>query len=298
MFSRIFMPDLGEENAQERPGPATRKELFRRALHDHAYGLAGMSMLIGLIYLPGEIWTFLQFLSLKIEANDASFSVSPNWLYSYLLILWPCIVVSGPWMAGISRILRDLARGQEPRRREVFFSALRDSWKPFLLSAVISGVIPFFSLMAIVSVQSLTPDDRFSRVLLALFFLFAAVWFLIQPTLRVVMVTYRLSFPAMVWNAFFLTFRRFFSSLGIALLSLFPTAFAAMFILAYPGSIALVLSVWAAYTLFYGYALRLLLHCSYGNCLCERFINIHIPGAKVDIGLTGEYEIDGGTADP
>jgi len=270
--------------------PVNRHQLYIQAVKEHILALIGFSITCSVIFLPSEIWTFFNILLLK-RAAETSAALPDSWQLHYVLVLFPCILVSGPLVAGICRVSRNWARGELRDFKHVFFSAIHDCWQQITLLTAITALLPFLGICAIQYFQSYSNVliMQFSRVG---YFILDIIWFLLLPSAEVMAVTYKLPFTGLLGNALYMTYHHLGKVLVVRLLSFLPEIVALLFAFSYPGAIAPILAVWFAFYIFLGYGLRFLLLSSLGNWLCENYLNVKIPGAKVNIGLNSEFQVE------
>lgn len=276
--------------------PATRNKLLFSMLWEHKAGIFLFSLAYTVVFLPSCIWVFLNGLLLKsILVNGGGLSAQS--VFSFLLILFPTITLSGPGAAGLYRIARNWMRNEPLHPCRVFLAAVKDSWKGGLLLAFLRGLLPLLSFFAYIAFGRYTASPLLLAALLV-FLLAALLWLLMLPGLEVMTVTYTLSFPQMLWNGLYFTLRHPLKSLKTRLLAALPELAVSLFCLSAPGALPQLLAVLAAYYMFYGFGLRQMLFAAHGNFLCEQYLNPHIPGARLNIGMCSETRAPSSESEP
>ena len=270
--------------------PDTRVKLFFDALKIRWSAMVGLNLLYLAFWLPAILWTGVNFLTLEqtlasaASTADAAGQVSAL-VFTFLLVLWPLVALTGPATAGASYVLRNWARGEHSFPASDFFEHFRKNWKQALLVSTITGALPvltfilwrfYADMVSDVSILFIVPQ--------ALVFAAAAAWLLMLEVLYMLMVTYKLSFKQLLKNALVLVLARLPQFLGLRLLTLsFPVALYVAFT-GFPQAAVYMLMFGGFFYLVFGLALNRLLYASLGNAVCEKYINGKI-GAPVDIGL-------------
>ena len=120
-FSKFF----GAGRFERAPGrdfrpedlPDTRVKLFFDALGVRWSAMVGQNLFYLLFWLPAVIWSGVNLLTLVQMLADAPAGADMgarvySLAFTYLLILWPLIAITGPATAGASYVSRNWARGQ------------------------------------------------------------------------------------------------------------------------------------------------------------------------------------------
>jgi len=268
--------------------PATRKMLLRTMLSEHKFDIFFFSLAYTVVFLPACIWIFLAGLFLK-SALSGGPPLPDQFLLLFILILFPALSVSGPGAAGLFRVARNWMRNQPLHPFRVFQSAVRDSWKNGLLLSGITGLLPILTFFAWIYYGSYHNTPLIFAAFLAFLFL-DLLWLCMRPCLEVMAVTYSLPFPQMLWNGVYLTLRHPLKSLKMLLLAVLPDFITLLFCWSYPNTMMQLFAALSAYYVLYGFGLRQLLFAAYGNFLCEEYLNPHIPGAQINIGMRSEKQ--------
>lgn len=274
--------------------PETRKKLFFSVLHNQRFSIFLFSLACAVLLLPAEIWSFIHLLLLKRYLSAPESVLPSGWLSRYLLLLIPLASLSGPFLAGPARIIRDLARGESISPISVFSDAVKTSWKQTLLLTFLTSCLPLLLYSAALYRQS-SGSGVLSAFIFWAIVIIALLWFLMLPLLFVIAVTYDLPFSHILWDGVYLTFRHFGRAIKRFAFSLIPLAVVLFACAAYPYAFALLGALYFALYILFFYGMHALLSASYANEICENELNIHIPGAHVDIGLSSEYTVPAGS---
>lgn len=288
LFNPFQLSEQPDSSADLRP--VKRSHLFYRVFRDEWPCLITLSLFYTLVYLPALIWLFLNFLLLEHHFYEGNLSLDSHWLFQFLLILSCCIAISGPGAAALSRCSRNLARGQHRPLLSTMWDALRSGWKQGLFCSVLSALLPLLCYFSSVYFLSF-PNSPLMLAAFCVFLLVLLYGTILLPSLWVMIPTYDLPISSMIANANYMTLRQFGKALSIRILASLPELFGFFLCLTNPLSVNLVFSIVAAYYIFFGFGLRSLLLSSFGNFLCETYLNPKIPGSWVDIGLSSERQI-------
>ena len=288
LFSNYFYGRPGQRDYTHSDQPHNRKQLFREVFRARRGSLMGLNLLYLLCWIPAILWSFLNLVQLDLIAAGEPGDSLTSLLFTYLLILWPLVALTGPFNMGVSYVLRNWARDEHSFPFLDFKSTLRDNWKQGFLFGVIHGLVPlavFICVYFYIRMATLSP-----LFYLPLFVILAAafLWSLVAPLLPTMIVTYRQGFGGLVRNALLMTLAVLPKAVGVRLLTLalplvlFLCALVAPTALRWVGLAALIL-----YALILP-ALNKLIWASYANALCEKYLNPKIEGARTNIGLYTE----------
>jgi len=270
--------------------PDTRVKLFFDALKIRWSAMVGLNLLYIAFWLPAILWTGVNFLTLEqmiasAQSTAEAAQQASALVFTFLIVLWPLVALTGPATAGISFVLRNWARGEHSFPASDFFEYFRKNWRQALLVSAITGALPVLTFVLWRFYADLVSDVSMLFVVpQALVFAAAAAWLLMLEVLYMLMVTYKLSFKQLLKNALVLVLARLPQFLGLRLLTLsFPVALYVAFT-GFPQAAVYMLMFGGFFYLVFGLALNRLLYASLGNAVCEKFINEKI-GAPVGIGL-------------
>ena len=109
LMNNYFYGKQGKADMTVADLPATRRELFFTVLKVRWSGLVGVNLLYLAAWIPAIAWTLLNIAALNaIQAEGgAAQAEALNLASTWLLILAPCIAITGPWNAGATYVLRN-----------------------------------------------------------------------------------------------------------------------------------------------------------------------------------------------
>ena len=208
-----------------------------------------------------------------------------------LLLLIPCILITGPVQAGMAYVTRNWARDEHAFAWSDFKDAVKENWKQALGVSAITAVIPYLMFTCYRFYGEMQVRSMFFIVPQMLVIMLGAVWALSLVFLYPLMVSYKLSFGQLIKNAIMLAIARLPMTVGIRLVTLVPLAIAAVVMLFTTGWIYALLAL-GVYYVVVGYALVRFIHASFTNAVFDRFINSRIEGVQVNRGMATEEEED------
>lgn len=282
--SRDFRPD---------DLPDTRIKLFFDALGIRWSAMVGQNLLYLLFWLPAVIWSGVNLLTLVQMLADAPAGADMgaqvySLAFTYLLILWPLIAITGPATAGMSYVSRNWARGQHSFMVSDFWEHARKNWKQALCVSTITGALPVLLLFLWRFYGALAESMSGLFIIPEVIVLIAALlWLLMLQVAYTMMVTYKLTLRQLLSNAIRMALGRLPLFLGLRLLtSILPLGIAIVF-LYFPERATFPLAIGGFFYLVFGLALNRLIYASLANAMCEAYINPSI-GAPVNIGMRSQ----------
>ena len=296
-FSRFFGAGRYTRAASRdfRPNdlPDTRVKLFFDALGIRWSAMVGQNLLYLLFWLPAVIWSGVNLLTLVQMLADAPAGADMgaqvySLAFTYLLILWPLIAITGPATAGASYVSRNWARGQHSFMVSDFWEHARKNWKQALCVSAITGALPVLLLFLWRFYGALAESMSGLFIIPEVIVLIAALlWLLMLQVAYTMMVTYKLTLRQLLGNAIRMALGRLPLFLGLRLLtSILPLGIAIVF-LYFPERATFPLAIGGFFYLVFGLALNRLIYASLANALCEAYINPSI-GAPVNIGMRSQ----------
>ena len=305
-FNSFYYGKAGKGDYNPENLPANRVQLFFETLRVRWSALVKLNLLYMLFWLPALLWTAWNFLAMQnmLAMNAAGELLDGELaeqllglLWMWLLVLAPCIAITGPATAGVSYVTRNWARDQHSFMLSDFKDAFKENWKQALLISSITGALPVLVFVCYRFYGQLTSTNGMVFIIpQMLVVVLGILWLLALQLLYTLMVTYTLPFRHLIRNAFILSIGKLPLSVGIRLLTLVIPAVALSVAWIFPDATAYALLALVLYTLLFGFAFNRFLYASYANAVCERYINPKIEGAKVGMGLRqtteDDYEID------
>ena len=293
-FNNYFYGRSGKKDFTEADLPTNRMQLFRDTLHVRKGNMMGLNLLYLLIWIPAILWTFLNLVQLyqaPYEDPAALGEFFHQVAFSYLLVLFPLVGITGPFNMGVSFVLRNWARDEHSFAFADFKSAMKANWKQGLLFSAVSGLIPLVSYVGIRFYMGMAGVSPLFYLPLAILLIAAALWYLSSSILPTMIVTYDQGFIALVRNAILMTMAALPRAIGIRLATLAIPILVAICAFSIPGILS-----WVSGAAVILYAIILpvfnkFICASHANALCETYLNPKIEGARVNIGLRPEKEV-------
>lgn len=207
-----------------------------------------------------------------------------------LLILWPCVAVTGPATAGVCYVTRNWSRDEHAFIWSDFKDAVKANWKRSLVFSTITGGLPFLVFVGWNFYGQMAKEQTLMMVPQVLLLLLAIIWSISVTYMHPFNVSYDLGVTGQVRNGLLLGVARLPFSVGIRLLHCVPLLIAAVAL--YLTSSPLVIFLVVAYYLMIGFSLSRFVTASYTNAVFDKYINSRIEGAKVNAGLREQDDDD------
>ena len=292
LMNNYFYGKQGKADMTIADLPANRRQLFGTVLRVRWSQMIGVNLLYLIIWIPAIVWTIMNLMLLQgVASTDAvEFSRADvlGVISTWLLLMIPCVAITGPFNAGVTYVLRNWARDQHSVILSDFKDAIKDNWKQALPVSLISGIMPFIVFTAVQFYGQMAQSSPVFMIPVALVGLVGAIWSMATMLMYVMMVTYKLKLRDVIRNSILLTigklpFAVLFKLITLALPILGITV--SMIAPASMGYLLLALSI--LYVLIMP-TFNKLITVSYANWLCETYLNTRIEGAKTNIGLRPE----------
>lgn len=290
--------------------PKNRWQLFLEMLRTRMSGLCRMNLMYFVAWLPAMIAISLWVVSFGValnnsfpvdEAGNIIEEVAANGVQSFwqtmndmnfmtLLILIPCIAITGPFTAGLSYVTRNWARDEHAFPWADYKDAIKANWKQGLLVSTITGCVPFLVYICWRFYGDMAVGNAVWVIPQMLILMLGILWSLAVTYMYPMMVTYQMNFRTIIRNSFILAVGRLPGSVGIRLLHCVPTVlFTVIFLLTLQPWVLLLLF---AYYLVFGFAFSRFITASFTNAVFDKYINSRIEGAQVNRGLSQENDDD------
>lgn len=290
--------------------PKNRWQLFMEMLRTRMSGLCRMNLMYFVAWLPAMIAISLWVVSFGValnnsfpvdEAGNIIEEVAANGVQSFwqtmndmnfmtLLILIPCIAITGPFTAGLSYVTRNWARDEHAFPWADYKDAIKANWKQGLLISTITGCVPFLVYICWRFYGDMAVGNAVWVIPQMLILMLGILWALAVTYMYPMMVTYQMNFRTIIRNSFILAVGRLPGSVGIRLLHCVPTVlFTVIFLLTLQPWVLLLLF---AYYLVFGFAFSRFITASFTNAVFDKYINSRIEGAQVNRGLSQENDDD------
>lgn len=290
--------------------PKNRWQLFLEMLRTRMSGLCRMNLMYFVAWLPAMIAISLWVVSFGValnnsfpvdEAGNIIEEVAANGVQSFwqtmndmnfmtLLILIPCVAITGPFTAGLSYVTRNWARDEHAFPWADYKDAIKANWKQGLLVSTITGCVPFLVYICWRFYGDMAVENAVWVIPQMLILMLGILWSLAVTYMYPMMVTYQMNFRTIIRNSFILAVGRLPGSVGIRLLHCVPTVlFTVIFLLTLQPWVLLLLF---AYYLVFGFAFSRFITASFTNAVFDKYINSRIEGAQVNRGLSQENDDD------
>ncbi len=299
LMNNFYYGKSGKGDYRKEDLPKNRWQLFWEMLRIRFSALIRLNLMYIVVWLPAMVvlmiaaMSMLTMLGEAATAEEAVESLTQNMssiVMSTLLLLVPCIAITGPCTAGVCYVTRNWARDEHAFIWSDFKDAVKENWKQGLVISLITGLMPlvvyvcwnFYSAMAAENPVMVLP-----QVLTAMI---GVLWMLSVTYFYPLMVSYNLKMRELLRNGLLLAVARLPFSIGLRLLHMVPTAIA-VFCAFFFSPVWSVLGLFLYY-LVLGFGLSRFITASYTNAVFDRFINSRIEGAVINRGLSQETDDD------
>ena len=206
-----------------------------------------------------------------------------------MLLLIPCILITGPVEAGIAYVTRNWARDEHAFIWSDFKDAVKENWKQGLGVSAITSVLPIVIYIGWNFYSEQSAKQMLFIVPQMLILMLGVIWLLGLTYMYPMMVSYRVKFSELLRNSLLLGVARLPHTVGVTLLHLIIPAIV-VFLLFFTsiGYYALIFLLF--YYIIIGIVLTRFVNASLANAVFDRFINSRIEGAKVNRGLRSDED--------
>ena len=319
LMNSYYYGKSGKGDYRKEDLPQTRWQLFWEMLRVRFAGLMRLNLTYMIVWLPtiivlvlgamsilytvipaeealddpaavveeGEMASAQEVITLS-PADDLAMMQSVLWIT--LMLLVPCIAITGPFTAGLSYVTRNWARDEHAFPWSDFIDAVKENWKPSLVISLITSLIPIMVYLCWTYYGQLANQNAIMAVPQTLTAMLGILWCLSVTYMHPMIVTYKMPLKHVLRNSFLLAIGRLPMSIAIRLLHCVPLLIALL--------VALYLNTpWAimglaAYYILLGFGLSRFVTASYTNGVFDRFINSRIEGAVVNRGLNTDPDDD------
>lgn len=287
MMNNYFYGKAGKGDYSVQDMPQNRRQLFSAVLKVRWGSMVGVNLLYIICWLPTLFWTMLNLITLMSQEPLGNPQTS-GIVVLYLIVLIPCLLITGPFSAGIAFVMRNWARDEHSFVMSDFWDALKANWKQSLGVSLIGSLCPLILYFAWQFYGNLANSNIFFMIPMSFVFLFVSVWKLSEMVIYTMMVTYKLSLRNLIRNSVLISMAKLPLAILIKMITLIVPICAIGLILASP---SVEIYVWLVLLLLYALfipAFNRLVLASYANAMCEKYLNSKIEGAKTNIGLRPE----------
>lgn len=304
-FNSFYYGKAGKGDFNPENLPKNRVQLFFEMLRIRWGSLVKLNLLYLLFWLPALLWTGLNYLAMEsILSTAASEILQSDTLEqlrglfgTWLLLMAPCIAITGPATAGVTYVTRNWARDQHSFMFSDFKDAFKANWKQALGVSAITGCLPVIVYYCYLFYSSMASQSSVLFIVpQMLVVVLGVVWLLALQLIYMLMVTYKLPFVQLLRNTLILAIGKLPLSVGIRFAAWIIAALALAVAWVIPPTTMYAMLFLIVYYLVFGFAFSRFLYASYANAVCEKYINPRIEGAQVGMGLRqvteDDYEID------
>ena len=321
LMNSYYYGKSGKGDYRKEDLPRTRWALFWEMLRVRFAGLMRLNLTYMVVWLPTIIVLVLGVMGTltsvmpeayvdaetgvveegempSVEGETGIVELSPfemvdlvrSFLWGTLILLIPCITITGPFTAGLSYVTRNWARDEHAFPWSDFIDAIKANWKPSLVISFITSLMPMTIYLCWTYYGELATESAFMVIPQTITVMLGLLWSLAVTYTYPMIVSYKMRLRDVLRNSFLLAVGRLPMSGGIRLLHCVPVLIAflvAMYINTYWAILGL-----AAYYILLGFGLSRFVTASYVNGVFDRYINSRIEGATVNRGLNTEPDDD------
>ncbi len=290
--------------------PKTRMQLFMEMLRTRMSGLCRLNLTYVVAWLPMIVVLAVGFLSVLTALTNAvpvdetgvvtevieqsvlaeTYQTANDLIFMTLLLLIPCIAITGPFTAGVCYVTRNWARDEHAFVWSDYVDAMRANWKQGLAVSTITGCVPFLVYICWRFYGNMAADNVIWIIPQMLMLMIGIIWSLAVTYMYPMMVTYKMNLRTIWRNSFILAIGRLPSSVGIRLLHCVPMVlFMLIFLMTYQPVVLIILF---AYYAVFGFGFSRFITASYTNAVFDKYINSRIEGAEVNRGLSQDEDDD------
>lgn len=271
--------------------PTNRWQLFWEMLRVRLSALVRLNLMYVLPWLPTMIVLMIGALSFLTSLNNMVDSgeviavgellggvVAPT-----LLLLVPCITITGPFTSGVCYVTRNWARDEHAFIWSDFKDAVKENWKQSIVISFITSLVPLMLYVCWNFYGSMANDNAFMVVPQVLTMMIGLMWCLGVTYFHPLIVSYKLRMRDVIRNGLLLAVARLPMSIGLRLLHALPMIIGVVLML-FASPMYCMLGLFAYYLLI-GFSLSRFVTASYTNAVFDKYINAKIEGAVVNRGL-------------
>ena len=271
--------------------PTNRWQLFWEMLRVRLSALVRLNLMYVLPWLPTMIVLMIGALSFLTSLNNMVDSgeviavgellgsvVAPT-----LLLLVPCITITGPFTSGVCYVTRNWARDEHAFIWSDFKDAVKENWKQSIVISFITSLVPLMLYVCWNFYGSMANDNAFMVVPQVLTMMIGLMWCLGVTYFHPLIVSYKLRMRDVIRNGLLLAVARLPMSIGLRLLHALPMIIGVVLML-FVSPMYCMLGLFAYYLLI-GFSLSRFVTASYTNAVFDKYINARIEGAVVNRGL-------------
>ena len=271
--------------------PTNRWQLFWEMLRVRLSALVRLNLMYVVPWLPTMIVLMIGALSFLTSLNnmvDSGEMIAVGELLGgvvapTLLLLVPCITITGPFTSGVCYVTRNWARDEHAFIWSDFKDAVKENWKQSIVISFITSLVPLMLYVCWNFYGSMANDNAFLVVPQVLTMMIGLMWCLGVTYFHPLIVSYKLRMRDVIRNGLLLAVARLPMSIGLRLLHALPMIIGVVLML-FVSPMYCMLGLFAYYLLI-GFSLSRFVTASYTNAVFDKYINAKIEGAVVNRGL-------------
>ena len=298
MMNNFYYGKSGKGDFNKEDLPTNRWQLFWEMLRVRFSALIRLNLMYVVAWLPTMIVIMIGAMSLLTgmatedgQVVDNVLELAQSILFSTLVLLIPCVTITGIVTPGVAYVTRNWSRDEHAFIWSDFKDAVKENWKQGLVISLMTSLVPIIvytcwnfygSLANTQSAMMIVPQ--------VLVLMLGVIWYLAVTYMHPLIVSYKLKMKDVLRNGVLLAIARLPMSVGIRLLHCLPMVIGvglAFFV----SPMYCILGLFAYY-LIIGFSLSRFVTASYTNAVFDRFINSKIEGAVVNRGLNTEVDDD------
>lgn len=296
-MNNYYYGKSGKGDYKKEDLPTNRWQLFWEMLRVRFSGLVRLNLMYVVAWLPTMIVLMMGVLSIftglvdengEIVANAAELLMSL--INSTLLLLIPCITITGVVTPGVAYVTRNWSRDEHAFIWSDFKDAIKENWKQSLLVSFLTSLMPIVVYMCWDFYGQLAAENALMTVPQVLVLMIGLIWSISVTYMHPLIVSYKLKFSGVMRNSLLLAIARLPFSVGIRLLHCVPVVIAVGLALVV-NPMYCVLGLFLYYLLI-GFSLSRFITASYTNGVFDKYINSRIEGATVNRGLNTDPDDD------
>ena len=298
MMNNFYYGKSGKGDFNKDDLPTNRWQLFWEMLRVRFSALIRLNLMYVVAWLPTMIVLMIGAMSLLTgmatedgQVVDNVLELAQSILFSTLVLLIPCVTITGIVTPGVAYVTRNWSRDEHAFIWSDFKDAVKENWKQGLVLSLVTSLVPLIVYTCWNFYGSLANSQ--SAVMIVpqvLVLMVGVIWYLALTYMHPLIVSYKLKLKDVLRNGVLLAIARLPMSVGIRLLHCVPMIIGvglAFFV----SPMYCVLGLFAYY-LIIGFSLSRFVTASYTNAVFDRFINSKIEGAVVNRGLNTEEDDD------
>ncbi|MDO4741623.1 MAG: YesL family protein [Eubacteriales bacterium] len=304
LMNNYYYGKSGKGDYRKEDLPHNRWQLFWEVLRVRFFSLLKLNLVYMLCWLPAiavitvtgmsvlsNLTVILENTALTAEEMSRQASELTNgMLYTMLVLLIPCLAITGPFTAGMTYVVRNWARDEHSFIWSDFKDAMKENWKQALVVSIVTGLMPVLVYICYNFYAGMASGSMIAMIPQMFVLLVGLLWVLALPYFYPLMITYKLRLRDLFRDAFLLAVARLPMNIAMRLIQAIPLVIG-FFVIFYVNPMWGMLGLVMYYVLI-GFTLSRFGACSYIVGVFDRYINKNIEGVEIDRGIYREDEDD------